>query len=170
MSERARLFVQSGPDAGRSFGIAARATLGRSSDCEVRLRGRSVSRAHARIERTRAGWQVLDLGSTNGVVQHGRRIERAPLADGDELALGNVRLCFRLQGEPDAAPDAGTLRSSAARELLAARPRAARGLLGGDLGQRPAALQAALVLAALLGAALFAWGVFAAVRGLRGAL
>lgn len=167
MSERARLVVESGTDAGRSFALAPRATLGRGEECDVRLLERSVSRVHARIERTQAGWQVVDLGSTNGVFQDGQRVERAALRDGDRLRLGEVRVRFRLEREEARVPT-GTLRSVAARQAVAARARRAPGRWSSDLGQRPAAVQAALLFGALIAGALLSWGVFAAVQTLRG--
>lgn len=167
MSALARLRVESGPDAGRTFAIGARATLGRERGCEVRLRGASISRRHARLERTRAGWQVLDLGSTNGVLLGGRRVERAALEDEAELVLGAVRLRFVALGEEGGAGPAAGLRSAEARALLARAPRRA-GLLGGDLEQRPPLARAALVLLALVAAALLAWGAYASVLLLRG--
>ena len=40
--------------------------IGRTNDNEVVLSQSGVSRQHARIERTNNGWQITDLGSTNG--------------------------------------------------------------------------------------------------------
>jgi hypothetical protein len=66
--------------------------LGRSPDCDVPIGHRSVSRHHARLRRTPEGWDVLDLGSTNGTWLNGRRISRAVAQPGDELALAGYRL------------------------------------------------------------------------------
>jgi serine/threonine protein kinase len=40
--------------------------LGRSASCEITLPADGISRHHARLERTPNGWQISDLGSTNG--------------------------------------------------------------------------------------------------------
>jgi hypothetical protein len=66
--------------------------LGRSSDCDVSIENRAVSRHHARLRRTTEGWDVLDLGTTNGTWLNGRRIVRAIGQPGDELELADYRV------------------------------------------------------------------------------
>jgi predicted component of type VI protein secretion system len=100
----ARLFVLAGPDLARSFPLAEKNTVGRSDECDVVLRDRSISRKHALISRQEERWFVQDLGSTNGVTKAGQRGERFELADGDEFLLGDLPLRFKLQAEADA-PD-----------------------------------------------------------------
>ena len=41
-------------------------TSGPTNDNQVVLTQSGISRQHARVERTQAGWQITDLGSTNG--------------------------------------------------------------------------------------------------------
>ncbi len=61
-----------------------------------------ISRRHAELYREEGRWAVRDLGSTNGVYikRKGetsfspRLQEPSPLADGDELAFGNLMLIF----------------------------------------------------------------------------
>lgn len=70
--------------------------LGRERSTGVWVGHASVSRAHARIvvEGERAG--IEDLGSKNGTWIGRRRVEsRVPLADGDEIRIGEVRLLYR---------------------------------------------------------------------------
>lgn len=93
----ARLFVLAGPDLARSFALGERATLGRSDDCDVVLRDRSISRKHALVAREAERWFVQDLGSTNGVTKDGQRGERFELHDGDEFRLGDLPLRFKLE-------------------------------------------------------------------------
>lgn len=74
-----------------------RVVVGRSRDCDVVLDDPNVSRRHLELRRDRAGWTVVDLGSTNGMKVNGRRVEEAPLAPGDEIALGVSRLSFEVE-------------------------------------------------------------------------
>ena len=72
------------------------AVIGRSRDCDVVLTDPNVSRRHAEVRPDgHGGWQVRDLGSTNGVKLNGRRIEgAAPVESGDRLALGTADVRF----------------------------------------------------------------------------
>ena len=75
------------------------ATIGRSRDCDVVLADPNVSRRHAELRPDgQGGWQVRDLGSTNGVKVNGRKIDGpAPLQSGDRLALGTADVRFVLE-------------------------------------------------------------------------
>src|SRR4051794_18435407 len=53
----------------------AGATIGRSRECDVVLQDVNVSRRHAEVRPRGGAWVVSDLGSTNGVVLNGRRID-----------------------------------------------------------------------------------------------
>ena len=68
---------------------AARIVFGRLPECDVRLESPGVSREHAELERTRAGWRLRDLGSRNGTLLNGDKIDDAPLAEGDTIALAD---------------------------------------------------------------------------------
>lgn len=98
-----RLYVLSGPDVGRSYLVEDGAVLGRARDCEVSLRGTSVSRHHARIEHTNGTWRVVDLGSRNGTFAYGKRVETATLADYGAFRVGKLELRFRMD-DREAAP------------------------------------------------------------------
>ena len=53
-----------------------------------------LSRRHARIRRVDAGYEVIDLGSTNGTWVNGERLtpnQAYPLASGSQLRLGRMR-------------------------------------------------------------------------------
>ena len=42
------------------------------------------------------GFQVIDLGSTNGIEANGRQVGRHDLVDGDDLLLGATHIRIRL--------------------------------------------------------------------------
>jgi FHA domain/zinc-ribbon domain len=71
-----------------------RTTIGRSPDCDIFLDDVTVSRQHAILHRADERFTIEDQGSLNGTFVNRRRIERAELADGDELQIGKYRLTF----------------------------------------------------------------------------
>jgi len=74
--------------------------LGRSHEAAVFIDSRAVSRHHARITVHEDGAALEDLGSKNGTSLGGLLLTKAtPLSDGDEIALGSVRLTFRILRE-----------------------------------------------------------------------
>lgn len=73
---------------------AARTVLGRSKHCDVQVPDLNASRRHAEVRREGSAFWLVDLGSTNGTLLNGRRIERAPLEDGDVITLGSTEIVF----------------------------------------------------------------------------
>lgn len=60
-----------------------------------------VSRRHAQIVFQDGAFYVEDLGSSNGTYLRRddyERVERAEIADGDEVAFGNAKFVFRVEG------------------------------------------------------------------------
>ncbi|HET8527401.1 MAG TPA: FHA domain-containing protein [Gaiellaceae bacterium] len=73
-----------------------RTTVGRSPDCGVFLDDVTVSRRHAALALRDGRWHIEDLGSLNGTFVNRRRVDSAPLEDGDEIQIGKYRLTFLL--------------------------------------------------------------------------
>jgi DNA-binding CsgD family transcriptional regulator len=69
----------------------AEVVIGRGDDVGVRLAARGVSRQHAKLVLA-AGDSVtlVDLQSKNGTFVNGKRIDAAPLRDGDDIGIGPV--------------------------------------------------------------------------------
>jgi pSer/pThr/pTyr-binding forkhead associated (FHA) protein len=89
------LIVEDGGE--RRFEVVGRAVIGRDADCDVQLSNLSVSRKHAALEETVAGWVVRDLTSVNGTFVRGKRIEDAVLGTGETLRFGDVKATFRIE-------------------------------------------------------------------------
>lgn len=91
------LEVLAGPDAGRVFRLdRGSISIGRRHG-EVPLADVEVSRHHALIEIFgRRMIYVRDLGSTNGTFHNGRRVQVAPLEDGDTVGCGRSVLKLQL--------------------------------------------------------------------------
>jgi hypothetical protein len=74
------------------------ATIGRSRSCDVVLADANVSRRHAEVRPRGGSWTIADLGSTNGVVVNGVRIERPhALRAGDRIEIGTTTLTFDVE-------------------------------------------------------------------------
>jgi hypothetical protein len=70
--------------------------VGRGNDADLRVNDPGVSRRHVefRVTEDANGPRVTvhDLGSTNGVLVNGKRVENATLVDGAEIRIGNTTL------------------------------------------------------------------------------
>ena len=73
--------------------------LGRGKECQVRLEDPAVSTLHCRVSPDpRKGFVIEDLGSTNGTLVNGRRIEGpSELSYGDRITIGSTILRFYVE-------------------------------------------------------------------------
>ena len=70
--------------------------IGREPGVTIHVDSPGVSRHHARIVVVQGSATIEDLGSKNGTQLNGRRLTQpARLSDGDQIALGAIRLTFR---------------------------------------------------------------------------
>ena len=67
-------------------------TIGRSAESDITITDLSVSRSHAKISLQEGSWFVEDLGSANGIVFAGERVDKAELHPGASFLLGEVKL------------------------------------------------------------------------------
>jgi len=79
-------------------------TIGRGNDADLRIDDPGVSRKHIeiRVEEPQdingdPRITVHDLGSTNGMSVNGKRVEKATLADGATIRIGNTTMSLRLR-------------------------------------------------------------------------
>ena len=68
--------------------------IGRSLSADLRFDDATVSRRHALVVSQADGVRVLDDRSLNGIYVNGRRVDWAPLTDGDEIAIGRHTIHF----------------------------------------------------------------------------
>jgi diguanylate cyclase (GGDEF)-like protein len=90
------LIMLEGDLPGQVFRVAhGRQIIGRRPECDIRIRERAVSGAHAEVIRVRDTITINDLGSTNGTLVNGHRIRKpVALAAGNLLKLGNCVFKF----------------------------------------------------------------------------
>ena len=103
-----RLVVVAGPSRGAQVALEAEeVVLGRDSACGVCLPDATLSRRHAALSSTPAGWRLRDLGSLNGLRVNGTSTAEHLLAPGDRIELGSSVLVYdegEAWGEGAAAP------------------------------------------------------------------
>ncbi len=70
--------------------------IGRSPDCDIRLRYPQVNSQHARIFKNGSAWFIEDMNSTTGTKVNARAVSggRRRLRDGDIIGLGGVIFVF----------------------------------------------------------------------------
>lgn len=99
--ERGAFLLGAGePIGGRTFRLSmGRTVIGRSDECDVVIKDRTVSLRHVELILRPEGCTLTNLMATNGSRINGREVQNAALTDGDVLRLGGVRLVFKDLGE-----------------------------------------------------------------------
>jgi hypothetical protein len=69
--------------------------VGRGQDADLRLADTGVSRRHVEIRFDGQAATLHDLGSTNGTIVNGHRVQSWQLADGDVVRIGHSVLVYR---------------------------------------------------------------------------
>jgi pSer/pThr/pTyr-binding forkhead associated (FHA) protein len=94
-----QIVFKEGPLAGSSFALdKAELILGRDPAADILIGNPDVSRRHARLVRKDEGYQLEDLGSSNGTFVNGTQISSPVLLkNGDEVRLGPGAMFIYLQ-------------------------------------------------------------------------
>ena len=115
------LLLMTGPSAGKRFELVEELVLGRSPSCEIPLEDQKVSRRHAKLSLEEGQARVQDLGSRNGTLVNGERIDvPVVLLPGDRVQVGDTTVLYEPVGRA-AVTDAGGVGVSAVpfEDLLA---------------------------------------------------
>lgn len=73
---------------------------GREHTCEIPIESPHVSRQHFELARTKEGFFITDLGSSNGTKINGQRVsphEPTRVESGDEIQIKNVEMIFEIR-------------------------------------------------------------------------
>ena len=85
-----------GPLASQSLQLTEEVTtMGSVAGNTVVLADPAVSRKHAGIRRVDSGYELADLGSTNGIYVNGRKVPKKMLDQGDIIRIGNTEAVFK---------------------------------------------------------------------------
>jgi two-component system NtrC family sensor kinase len=116
----ATLIYNPGQPDEKAFAIAADAAviIGRADDQGICIPHKSLSRSHARIEPADGRFFVVDLGSKNGTLVNGVRVQRREVGHGDTITLGGLDLLFRGDRAESATAGGAGARPDATRALL----------------------------------------------------
>ena len=99
-SAYAYLVVTQGEGVGRQVEMKETPlVVGRSSDCEMRLLNRAVSRLHCRLWKDATGYWLRDLNSTNKTYLNDRSVIESRLKDGDLIMVGGTVMQFYERAE-----------------------------------------------------------------------
>jgi len=92
----AKFLVRSGSMKGQRLLIKLPiVNIGRADYCDIVIPDDSVSSQHAKLTRREGIWVLTDLGSTNGTLVDGEKVEGdVPLAPGAFVRFGDVQLVF----------------------------------------------------------------------------
>ena len=94
---RAELEFVSGPLVGQTVNLDRDVTtIGSVAGNTVLLTDTGVSRKHIGIKRIDSGYELADLGSTNGVYVNGEKVARRKLEVGDVIRVGTTEIVFRV--------------------------------------------------------------------------
>ena len=77
-----------------------RMVVGRTSTCDLRIPLSSVSRKHCEILIESSAVKLRDLGSSNGTIRNGNRVQDTSLEPGDRITVGPVVFTLVVNGQP----------------------------------------------------------------------
>lgn len=95
-------------------------TVGRGSDCGIRITDNAASRKHLELIWDGAAGIARDLGSTNGSKINGQRFREAALAQGIAITIGQTALRFQLVPGRAAPANRAAASETASRQAPAA--------------------------------------------------
>jgi hypothetical protein len=76
--------------------------IGRGSEADLRINDPGISRSHAQIrvtgDNSAPEVDIVDLGSTNGIVVNGQKVRHAVLGEGSRIEIGSTRMLVHAPG------------------------------------------------------------------------
>ncbi len=88
--KRLYLVFQTGSYQQTIYPLLEPTTIGRGFSNLIPLSDPTASRNHAKVHYQEGSWVVEDLGSTNGIIFSGKRVEKISLSPGDTFQIGKT--------------------------------------------------------------------------------
>ena len=101
-----------GAELGDALIVPGRFVIGRTSDNDMQVDSKFVSRHHAQLISSPDGSVLEDLNSTNGVYLNGKRVRRHKLTPGDVIKIGTHELVYTRYEAPPPADDSRTVQTT----------------------------------------------------------
>jgi pSer/pThr/pTyr-binding forkhead associated (FHA) protein len=120
----AKFLVRSGDLKGQRLLVTVPiVNIGRAEYNDLVIPDDSVSSQHAKLTRREGVWILTDLGSTNGTLVDGEKIEGdTPIAPGAYVRFGDVQLVFEPTDDDAAIKQQGGTRTISAVDLRNLKP------------------------------------------------
>jgi hypothetical protein len=96
------LFLSIGTGPSTGYPLLEEVTIGSGPDNTINLPDEAVSPNHAMVTFQEGAWCVEDLGSTNGIIFKGERVEKLILASEDTFQIGSYTFRFTEADIPEA--------------------------------------------------------------------
>ncbi len=74
--------------------IDDRFTIGSGPDADLQLRGEGVAGIHLTVDKTKAGYRVIDMETKNGTIVNGKQSNQHVLGNGDTVEIGDVKITY----------------------------------------------------------------------------
>lgn len=84
-----------GPLKDTTYKLKNRTVIGTAQDCDIVVPDPTMSSKHCEIRKSEAGFTLVDLGSTNGVIVNDKRVREHFLVDNDAFRLGRTEFKFK---------------------------------------------------------------------------
>jgi len=75
--------------------------IGRRHSCDLRIPLVSVSKKHCQLNSDNGVLKIRDLGSRNGTLLNGKRIDKAAIQAGDSIKIGPLTFVLQIDGQPE---------------------------------------------------------------------
>jgi len=75
--------------------------IGRSDDCQIRVRSAGMSRKHCEVLIDGGSVSVRDLGSSNGTFVNQEQVDSTRVTSGDLISFGGLVFVVEVDGEPE---------------------------------------------------------------------